>query len=74
MVSSPALPAAQPEAELTPAPAPQPEPVLPAVFRGCWRGVVEEVDRIQWLPGARCAVADVDRVISRDGEEVIYGT
>jgi hypothetical protein len=37
-----------------PPPAPvvrQPEPVLPAVFRGCWRGVVDEVDRMQRIPG-----------------------
>ncbi len=54
----PAPPAAAPQAEeppLTPLPAPatrQPEPVLPAVFRGCWRGRVEEVERMQRLPGA----------------------
>jgi hypothetical protein len=49
-----------PEAEQPPPPeveqpppqvVPQPEPVLPAVFRGCWRGRVEELDRIQRLPG-----------------------
>jgi len=51
--SPPAPPAAQPEAELPwAAAAPQPEPVLPAVFRGCWRGVVEEVDQMQRLPSA----------------------
>jgi len=38
-----------PEAE-QPAP-PPPEPVLPAVLRGCWRGRVDELDRIQRLPG-----------------------
>ncbi len=58
----PAPPPAAPQAEeppppLPPAPPPapvvrQPEPVLPAVFRGCWRGRVEEVDRMQRLPGA----------------------
>jgi hypothetical protein len=51
----PAPPPAQPQAEEPPPPeppVPQPEPVLPAVFRGCWRGVVDEVDRMQRLPGA----------------------
>lgn len=57
----PAPPPAPPQAEeppplqpLPPPPAPvvrQPEPVLPAVFRGCWRGRVDEVDRMQRLPG-----------------------
>lgn len=57
--SPPAPPAPPPQAEepppLPPPPAPavrQPEPVLPAVFRGCWRGRVDEVDRMQRLPGA----------------------
>jgi hypothetical protein len=37
-----------------PPPVAQPrEPVLPPVFRGCWRGRVDEVDRIQRLPGAK---------------------
>ena len=55
---APAPPAAAPQAEAPPpAPPPgpavrQPEPVLPAVFRGCWRGRVDEVDRMQRLPGA----------------------
>src|SRR5215831_17959991 len=48
----PAPPAGQSEVELPPAMAPRPEPVLPAVFRGCWRGVVEGLDRMQRLPGA----------------------
>lgn len=30
----------------------QPQPVLPAVFRGCWRGKVSLLDRIERLPGA----------------------
>src|SRR5579859_935927 len=34
-------------------PAPQitPEPVLPAIFRGCWDGRVDYLDSIQRLPG-----------------------
>ena len=32
-------------------PAPQPQPVLPAVFRGCWEGTVSSLDRIDRLPG-----------------------
>jgi len=44
--------AAQPVAELPQAATPQPEPALPAVFRGCWRAVVEEVDQMQRLPSA----------------------
>ena len=44
----------EPEVEAPPPPpvVQQPEPVLPPVFRGCWRGRVEDVDRIQRLPGA----------------------
>ncbi len=53
---APPPPAAQPQAQAPPPPPPpverQPEPVLPAVFRGCWRGRVEEVDRMVRLPGA----------------------
>ncbi len=53
----PPPPPAAPQAEELPQPPPapvvrQPEPVLPAVFRGCWRGVVDEVERMQRLPGA----------------------
>jgi hypothetical protein len=56
----PAPPEEPPQAEEPPprppeAPAPevrQPAPVLPAVFRGCWRGVVDETDQMQRLPGA----------------------
>jgi len=34
--------------------APEPAPVpLPEIFRGCWQGVVGELDTIQRLPGAR---------------------
>src|SRR5689334_23383785 len=43
---------AQPVVEIPPAAAPKHEAVLPAVFRGCWRGVVEEVDRRQRLRGS----------------------
>ncbi len=56
--SAPPAPSApQPQAEQPPPqpPAPnlrQPEPVLPAVFRGCWRGVVDEVDDMEQLPDA----------------------
>lgn len=58
---APAPPPVAPQAEEPPPPLPapppapiarQPEPVLPAVFRGCWRGVVDDVDRMQRLPGA----------------------
>ncbi len=41
-----------PPPQAPPARQPQPEPVLPAVFRGCWRGRVDEVDRMVGLPGA----------------------
>ncbi len=34
-----------------PAAQPSPEPVLPAVFRGCWQGRVDYLDSIQRLPG-----------------------
>jgi hypothetical protein len=30
---------------------PQPEPVLPAIFRGCWQGEVRHLDSIERLPG-----------------------
>jgi hypothetical protein len=53
----PAPPEEPPQAEEPPPPpaAPevrQPPPVLPAVFRGCWRGVVDETDRMERLAGA----------------------
>ncbi len=41
----------EPEAE-TKSPAPRPIP-LPEIFRGCWEGVVRELDSIHRLPGAR---------------------
>jgi hypothetical protein len=41
-----------PSAELS-QPAPQTTVVLPAVFRGCWQGQVEELDWIRRMPGAR---------------------
>lgn len=47
--SEPAEP--EPEAETRP-PAPAPIP-LPEIFRGCWKGVVRQLDSIQRLPGAR---------------------
>ncbi len=34
-----------------PAPQNTPEPVLPAIFRGCWQGRVDYLDSIQRLPG-----------------------
>jgi hypothetical protein len=40
-----------PPVELT-KPGPQLNPVLPAVFRGCWQGQVSELDWIERLPGA----------------------
>lgn len=57
-VPPPPSPPIAPQAEQpppAPPPAPmarQPEVVLPAVFRGCWRGVVDYVDGMQRLPGA----------------------
>jgi hypothetical protein len=54
-VSPPPPPAPQAEQPPPPPPAPaapQPEVVLPAVFRGCWRGAVADVDRMQRLPGS----------------------
>ena len=45
----------QPEPAPKPMPPPsferQPEPVLPAVFRGCWEGRVSNLDSIERLPG-----------------------
>src|SRR5580658_7844694 len=47
-----------PPIESTPAPTPAPEsfqmqqPVLPAIFRGCWQGNVQFLDSIERLPGA----------------------
>jgi hypothetical protein len=47
---------APPQIESTPHPAPQAfqpqQPVLPAIFRGCWQGKVEFLDSIERLPGA----------------------
>ena len=40
-----------PPIEYHPAPQSTPEPVLPAIFRGCWQGRVDYVDSIQRLPG-----------------------
>jgi hypothetical protein len=58
-VPPPAPPEEQPQAEQPPPPEPppapevrQPAPVLPAIFRGCWRGVVDETDQMVRLPGA----------------------
>jgi hypothetical protein len=51
-------PAIAPEPEPPPEPAPEPEavapmqPMLPAIFRGCWQGEVQWVDSIERLPGA----------------------
>jgi hypothetical protein len=47
-----------PPLESTPEPTPTPQafqmqqPVLPAIFRGCWQGEVEFLDSIERLPGA----------------------
>ncbi len=46
-----APPQPEPEAETRP-PAAAPIP-LPEIFRGCWKGVVRQLDSIQRLPGAR---------------------
>jgi hypothetical protein len=40
-----------PPREYRPAPQNTPEPVLPAIFRGCWQGRVDYLDSIQRLPG-----------------------
>jgi hypothetical protein len=66
--SEPNLPDQSEQSELTPAsPSPSPvqppqeappssyqiqQPVLPAIFRGCWQGKVEFLDSIKQLPGA----------------------
>ncbi|MEA2680197.1 MAG: hypothetical protein QOK03_1919, partial [Candidatus Binataceae bacterium] len=66
--SEPNLPDQSEQSELTPAtPSPPPvqppqeapppsyqiqQPVLPAIFRGCWQGKVEFLDSIRQLPGA----------------------
>src|SRR5258708_4796042 len=66
--SEPNLPDQSEQSELTPAsPSPPPvqppqeapppsyqiqQPVLPAIFRGCWQGKVEFLDSIKQLPGA----------------------
>ena len=65
--SVPNLPDQSQQSEVTPpTPAPLPvtpppeappsyqiqQPVLPAIFRGCWQGKVEFVDSIQRMPGA----------------------
>ncbi|HVN88637.1 MAG TPA: hypothetical protein VMT61_02350 [Candidatus Binataceae bacterium] len=46
-----APPLEAPHAPKPPAMQPSPEPVLPAVFRGCWEGRVDYLDSIQRLPG-----------------------
>jgi len=51
------IPVAPQAAQATPEPTPpppsaqQPEPVLPAIFRGCWQGEVSRLDSIQRAPG-----------------------
>jgi hypothetical protein len=42
----------QPTPVLPPSSASESQPVLPAVFRGCWEGRVDYVDSLQRLPGA----------------------
>jgi hypothetical protein len=49
--AAPAPPAPPPPAAMV-EPAPQRNPVLPAVFRGCWQGQVNELDSITREPGA----------------------
>jgi len=41
----------QPQPTQPPAPAYRSQPVLPAVFRGCWKGRVEYLDSLERLPG-----------------------
>jgi len=47
------IPVAPQPAQATPEPTPaqQPEPVLPAIFRGCWQGQVSRLDSIERAPG-----------------------
>jgi hypothetical protein len=51
-------PSPPPEVESTPEPTPTPQafqmqqPVLPAIFRGCWQGEVQFLDSIERLPDA----------------------
>jgi hypothetical protein len=47
--ASPATPVQQPQP--TPAQAYRSQPVLPAVFRGCWEGRVDYLDSLERLPG-----------------------
>jgi hypothetical protein len=51
-----AAPPPPPVVESTPEPTPQAfqmqQPVLPAIFRGCWQGDVQFLDSIERLPGA----------------------
>jgi hypothetical protein len=56
--ASPSPPVYEPQTRPSPPPpaqAPpsrrQPEPVLPAIFRGCWQGEVRYLDSIERLPG-----------------------
>jgi hypothetical protein len=44
-------PAYQPHSTPPPATVHQPQPVLPAVFRGCWEGRVDYLDSLERLPG-----------------------
>ena len=49
---APPAPAPPPSPAYQPAPPPyHPEPVLPAIFRGCWQGRVDYLDSIERLPG-----------------------
>ena len=47
-----APPPPAPQAQVRP-PSPPPPPPLPEIFRGCWQGVVQQLDSIKRLPGAR---------------------
>jgi len=53
---SPPAPPPPPQVEATPEPIPdetqRQQPVLPAIFRGCWQGEVQFLDSIERLPGA----------------------
>jgi hypothetical protein len=55
------IPAAHPQLRIAPSPKPPPavrsepsrqaEPILPAIFRGCWQGQVSQLDSIERAPG-----------------------
>lgn len=50
--ATPAPPPIEPTPEAAAPPSTTQQPVLPAIFRGCWVGKVEYLDSIERLPGA----------------------